>query len=201
MPWAVAPTARAWALLVVAAVNIAALLPVWLGLWSVFALVGLYWFENLVLGVIQFLKLRAVERIRPQPEAYALSGFFAVHYGLFTAVHGILVLVFFGFLLEGAHTGGASFWWLSAAAVTLMLALGYRREYIIGDAARRADPSRLMFEPYTRVIVLHLVVLIGAWLALTMQAPRALLLLLIGLKLAVELATAWIATRHPAAHV
>lgn len=176
--------------LLVLLTNLAAFLPVWLGHWSVFALLGLYWFENVVTGVLQFLKMRAVERVTKRRDVFALSGFFAVHYGIFTLVHGIFVLVFFGFLLSGAHEGGATLWWLSAGMVAFIQINAYRREFVRGDEARRASVDRLMFEPYGRVAVLHLVVLGGGWLALTSQQPRLVLSLLIGLKLVVELVQA-----------
>jgi hypothetical protein len=179
----------------VVAINLAAFLPVWWGSWSVFALLGLYWFENLVLGVVQFLRMRRVERVQKRKEVFALSGFFAMHYGLFTLVHGIFVLVFFGLILAGAHDGGASGWWIAALVVAGVPAFAYHRDYVRADAARHASLDRLMLEPYARVVVLHLVVLLGAWLALSLQQPRALLLLLVGLKLAVELALAWFDTR------
>jgi len=176
--------------LLVLLTNVAAFLPVWLGHWSVFALLGLYWFENVVTGVLQFLKMRAVERLTKPRDVFALSGFFAVHYGIFTLVHGIFVLVFFGFLLSGAHEGGATLWWMSAGVVAFTQISAYRRAFVRGDEARRASVDRLMFEPYGRVVVLHLVVLGGGWLALTSQQPRLVLLLLIGLKLVVELVQA-----------
>lgn len=167
--------------------NLAAFLPVWLGHWSVFALVTLYWFENVVTGVLQFLKLRAVERVQGRDPHFPMSSFFAVHYGIFTVVHGVLVLVFFGFVMAGGRSGGAALWWLSALAVSIGPILDYRRRFVQGDDAKHASQDRLMFEPYGRVVVLHVVVLIGAWLALATEQPRNVLFLLIGLKLAVEL--------------
>lgn len=178
--------------------NLAAFLPVWLGHWSVFALVSLYWFENVATGVLQFLKLRAVERVQGRDPNFPMSSFFAVHYGIFTAVHGVFVLVFFGFVMSGGRAGGAALWWLSALAVSIGPILEYRRRFLHDDEAARASQDRLMFEPYGRVVVLHLVVLVGAWLALATQQPRYALLLLIGLKLAVELFTAHRAVRRAA---
>jgi hypothetical protein len=183
------------ALAAVLVVNAAVAIPIWLGWWSVFALVGLYWFENVTLGVIQFLRMRRVERTQTRRDEFGMSGFFALHYGIFTLVHGIFVGVFFGLLLDGAHAGGASGWWLSALLVALLPALAYRRDYVRGDAARTANLNRLMFEPYARVMVMHLVVLVGAWIALSTQQPRQLLLLLVGLKLTVELFSAWRSAR------
>jgi hypothetical protein len=167
--------------------NLAAFGPVWLGHWSVFALLGLYWFENATTGVIQYLKLRRAERAQSNRDGIGLSGFFAVHYGMFTFVHGLLVLVLFGFIMPGAREGGANWWWFSALMVASSLIADYRRRFVRGDEARHASMARLMLEPYGRVAVLHVVVIVGGWLALSTQQPRSVLLLLIGLKLIVEL--------------
>ena len=176
--------------------NLAALLPVWLGHWSVFALLGLYWFENVVTGVVQFEKMRLTEHAQPRDEPFKLSQFFAVHYGIFTLVHGIFVLVFFGLLMKSAHAGGASLWWLSALVVAATHWHRFRREFLQPGEASRANINRLMFEPYGRVVVLHLVVLLGGYLALSSDQPQYVLLLLIALKLSAELLGAWFTSRR-----
>jgi len=183
-------TIAAMAYLVIALQNLAALLPVWFGHWSVFALLGLYWFENVVTGVIQFEKMRLTERAQPRPEVFKLSQFFAIHYGAFTLAHGVFVLVFFGFLSDSAQAGGARLWWVSAIIVATTLWQSFQRDFVQRGEAQRANIDRLMFEPYGRVVVLHLVVLLGGYLALSTAHPRYVLLLLVLLKLCAELVTA-----------
>lgn len=188
--------AMTYALILLA--NIAALLPVWFGHWSVFALLGLYWFENVVTGVIQFLKMRAVERLRPRADPFGMANFFALHYGMFTAVHGIFVLAFFGLISTTAREGGAALWWLSALIVAASLALAYHRDFVRSGEAARANLDRLMFEPYGRVVVLHLVVLIGGALALDNKHPRLVLMVLVLFKLGAELITAYLTQQRRA---
>lgn len=168
--------------------NLAALLPIWLDAWGVFAVLGLYWLENLCTGLVQYRKLRDLERFRAEPDAvFAPSAFFALHYGLFTAVHGLLVLVFFGLIaggLQERHDG----WWISALVVIAMQVADYRTQWQARAGWTRAHAVRLMVEPYARVAVLHAVVILGGWLALSAAEPRTVLLAFAGLKLVAELA-------------
>ena len=167
--------------------NLAALVPIWLGWWGVFPVLGLYWFENACTGWFQYRRLRAVEQLRPEPrQPFPMSQFFAMHYGIFTSVHGILVLAFFG-IVSGGFRQPAAGWWLSAATVVLLQWQGFRNWQHSGAAARSSS-GRLMAEPYARVLVLHAIVLVGGFLALSAAEPRLILLLFAATKLAIELA-------------
>lgn len=176
--------------------NLAALVPIGLGAWSIFGVLALYWFENLCTGLAQYCKLRDVERHRGEDDKpFAPSAFFALHYGLFTLVHGVLVLAFFGIVAGGLWEDHAG-WWISALVVTSMQVLHYRTDWHSRGAWAHASAGRLMAEPYARVAVLHVVVIAGGWLALTASEPRAVLLLFAGAKLAAELAIAGLAWRR-----
>ncbi len=88
--------------------------------WSVFEIVALYWFENVVIGAVNILKLAAASGEEPHHanlpknlRAVATMGivrhgaklfmipFFTFHYGMFCFVHGIFV-----FVLLGGNDGG-----------------------------------------------------------------------------------------------
>ena len=175
--------------------NLATLVPIWLGWWDVFAVLGLYWFENLCTGIVQFRKLRDAEAHSDGPrDAFALSSFFALHYGIFTAVHGLLVLVFFGLVMGGLWQQGQA-WWLSALVIAAIHYAGYRGDWRAKQGWTRTTPGRLMAEPYARVMVLHAIVIGGGWLALSSQSPQAILKLFALIKLGVELGTAMLWSR------
>jgi len=177
---------RAMAYLLILFWNLAALVPIWLGWWGVFPVLGLYWFENACTGWFQYRRLRAVEQLRPDPQQpFLMSQFFAMHYGIFTGVHGILVLVFFG-IVSGGLREAANGWWLSAAVVVILQWQGYR-DWLRAGGAMRSSSGRLMAEPYARVLVLHAIVLGGGFLALSAADPRSILLLFAASKLAIEL--------------
>jgi len=175
--------------------NLATLVPIWLGWWDVFAVLGLYWFENLCTGVVQFQKLRDAEaHSGSKPEAVPLSKFFALHYGIFTAVHGLLVLVFFGLVMGGLWQQGQA-WWLSAIIIAAIHYLGFRSEWRARQGWTRTTPGRVMAEPYARVLVLHVIVIAGGWLALSAPSPQSILKLFALIKLGVELIAAFIWSR------
>lgn len=172
--------------------NLATLVPIWLGWWDVFAVLGLYWFENLCTGIVQFRKLRDAEAHADSPrEAFALSSFFALHYGIFTAVHGLLVLVFFGLVMGGLWQQGQA-WSLSALVIAAIHSWGYRGDWRASQGWTRTTPGRLMAEPYARVLVLHAIVIGGGWLALSAQSPQTILKLFGLIKLGVELTAAFL---------
>lgn len=95
--------------------------------WSVFEIVALYWFENVVIGAVNILKLAAAagdpsepndrrfppdmpDHLRsPAPPGLAVHAaklflipFFTFHYGMFCFVHGVFV-----FALLGGEGGGS----------------------------------------------------------------------------------------------
>ena len=66
--------------------------------WQVFPILLLFWIENLIIGVSNVFKM-----ILASPGNFGqwfakivMIPFFCVHYGMFTLVHGIFILVFFG---------------------------------------------------------------------------------------------------------
>ncbi len=67
--------------------------------WSPFVVMMLFWFENVVIGVLNVAKI-LVTGVRLGMAGViggiAMSAFFTVHYGLFTAVHGMFVVLLFG---------------------------------------------------------------------------------------------------------
>lgn len=169
--------------------NLATLVPIWLGWWDVFAVLGLYWFENLCTGVVQYRKLRDAETATPPKDDFSMASFFAIHYGIFTGVHGLLVLVFFGLVMGGLWQQGHG-WWASAIAIAATQGFGYRNDWQRRSGWLHTTPGRLMAEPYARVVVLHLIVIGGGWLALTSASPRSILLAFAVLKLVIELVAA-----------
>ena len=79
--------------------------------WNTLNIVFLYWAENLAVGFYTILKM--VFFPVPDPaKRLSLGAFlvktcfivpFTIHYGLFTAVHGFLILMFFRLTLRDSH--------------------------------------------------------------------------------------------------
>ncbi|MBI1381295.1 MAG: hypothetical protein GC161_09410 [Planctomycetaceae bacterium] len=165
--------------------------------WSVYELMALFWFENLILGAINVVRLLTVaptDKV-PLPAKLFLVPFFCVHYGLFTFVHGTFVVSLFSrdSVLGGGSSGGLSV--PALADVSLLALVGLAASHLIslvvhwfrGGERRRATAQLLMFRPYGRVVVLHVVILAGGGLVLALGEPIAALALLVVLKTATDL--------------
>ncbi len=154
--------------------------------WSVFEIVMLYWMENLIIGGFSFLRILTVrppDSIRGQFFRNLPTGiFFAVHYGGFCLVHGVFVLSLLGG--EGksdpeatpdAHSG---FLW---ALLALVVSHGFSfvRNYLLSGAYRETLAHIQMFAPYPRIVVLHLVIIFGAFAIQKFGSPLWMLALLV----------------------
>lgn len=166
--------------------------------WSVFAVVLLYWSENVVIGGFNVLRMLTAwpdEKIAWVGKAFIIP-FFMFHYGMFCFVHGIFVMALFG---GKTHGGGdmslnalaaavrtTGIGWALAALVASH-AFSFFHNYIGGGEYRRVNPVMLMAAPYGRVVVLHIAIIGAGFLLLALDAPIAGLVLLVVLKTALDL--------------
>lgn len=166
--------------------------------WEVFPLLLLFWFENVIIGAFNALKMLLAGPRDPGAWLVKLLvvPFFCFHYGMFTFVHGVFVMGLFG----GAFRPGAGFptpavFWQTALELKLpwaMLGLAishgvsFATNYLGRGEYRRADPQKLMASPYGRVMVLHFTILLGGFLMLALHSPVAGLALLVVLKTALD---------------
>lgn len=124
-----------------------------------------------------------------------LVPFFAFHYGFFCLIHGIFVFALFG---REANIGGhvmthgpfgaleafADFatethlWWCVFA-----LAASHLWSFVVnfigrGEYKRTAVPI-LMAQPYARVVVLHIAIILGGFVTMAFGSPMGLLIILV----------------------
>jgi hypothetical protein len=152
----------------------------------------------------------------PSAGRAALAVFFLVHYGIFWFVHGVFVFTLPMFLGHGAadciagspifpagtpggFPGAATcgpgpfgdvLWSnVTIAAIALFVSHGaaFLFNYIGNAEYITASPTGQMGAPYGRVVVLHLTILFGAFAVAILGAPVAALLILVGLKTALDL--------------
>jgi hypothetical protein len=167
--------------------------------WDVFPLLVLFWMENVLLGVLNVLKMLLAD-----PADLALwagklfmAPFFCFHYGMFTAVHGVFVFAFFGArrydargldVIEPALGAARDYGlWLPAGVLLASHGFSFLWNYLYRGEFRRAKLAELMAQPYGRVVVLHLTILFGGFGAMLLGSPLWALLLLIGLKIGLDL--------------
>jgi len=167
-----------------------------------------YWIENLSYWAITIVKVRSA-RGRATPgagrmtlngkpvdasDAGALSFFFALHYGIFTLVHGVFAFVM-AFLAGGDLHPGT--WLLAGLTLALSHVGSLWLNWYDGGERWRVSATTAMWQPYPRMLVLHVAIILGFGLALrsvgSSDTPGRLeelapVLLLLGLKTGVDLA-------------
>ena len=174
--------------------------------WSVFVVIALFWFENVVIGVFNVAKMLITGarsgHTASMIAAVALSVFFTIHYGMFTAAHGVFVAALFGQGELGSSQGlfaplsrmlgyllADRDGWLAAACITALQAAAFFRWLI----ATRVEPlllPALMFAPYGRIVILHVTIIVSGILVGMLKLPVLGALLLVGLKLAFDIVAA-----------
>jgi len=168
--------------------------------WEVFPLMFLFWSENLIIGAFNVLKMLTANPSSPISwigKAFVIP-FFCFHYGMFTFVHGMLVVGMFG----GGHLKGmhglfnfAPFWQvmqendLGWAVLGLAVSRGvsFFANYIGKGEYQRASLNQLMGQPYGRIMVMHIALLIGGFMMMALHSPVAGLILLVVLKTVFDL--------------
>jgi len=151
--------------------------------WDWRPIVLLYWLENITIGGVTFFSL--VKRARAGDPGGMPAWFFFIHYGMFTFVHGVFVIVMIGLIPVITDTPAAPFnplWivaaWLLATLIQWFLAL-------------RADPPPQagVGRAYGRVVVLHLTILGGVWLIAAFGLPAIVAVFLVVLHAVVDIAS------------
>ncbi|MEO8581344.1 MAG: DUF6498-containing protein [Patescibacteria group bacterium] len=145
--------------------------------WNVFSLMVLYWLENVLIGVFTVQKMKRAEAGNldsVQAERSFFIPFFTIHFGMFTLVHGIFVLIFF-------YSPEASLWGIFLTFLSMCLShfISYQTNYLGRGEYLHTSVERLFISPYPRVIVMHLTVILGGFFVLSNHSVYALVILVI----------------------
>lgn len=182
--------ARRWSSLGIIAANAVPIVCVILFGWPAGVLLLLYWCENVIIGMFNGLKM-AVSGLAMGPPGWVASlfilPFYVFHYGMFCFVHGIFVLVIGSIgqgrmpqidhspvglyrIVEGLSRHEQGFAW-SLAAIVGLQALAFVFDWLAKRKFRDTNPMTQMFEPYGRIVVLHLAIMIGMIPVLVLGGP------------------------------
>lgn len=197
---------------VIIAANLLPLVMTMGGAWSLNEILPLYWCESAIIGFFTLLKILsaggAVTKLNPGKDilpggAYSalaigakifMAGFFTVHFGLFMFVHGIFL---FGFVLPGMRLGKATvdpmtpalwlhyLWSVKWGILSLFggHAASFFMNYLGAGEYRAARPDQCMTRPYPRVIVMHLTILLGAFVSTAMPAAGPVMVFFVAAKI------------------
>lgn len=188
------------------ATNLLPLAGVLFGGWQVFAVILLYWLENLVLGALQLVRILLVPVPSDAPAILTalgklfLAAFFTVHFGMFCFVHGAFVFGLFApeplrgralplpapaELARQVNELGLT-WPLAGLAASHVIS--FVRHFLAGGERVREEAQRALFGVYPRVVALHVAILVGAGFVLFLSSATPALVVLILGKTAIDLA-------------
>lgn len=160
---------------------------------------ALYWIENVVVGAVTVVKVLSAEGDATQgpklssttvdvSSQRALAGFFCLHYGIFTFVHGVFTVVII--VIAGGFDAGVVYWIVTVAAMigSYLISLGV--EWFGRGQQLVVSPGAAMFAPYPRMLVLHLAVIAAFFFVVEPEGDDAVwaVVVLCGLKTAVDVA-------------
>jgi hypothetical protein len=168
--------------------------------WDVLPLLLLFWLENVAIGVFNVARMLVAAPAQTGSWFAKLFyiPFFCFHYGMFTTVHGALLIEIFagrGLFgrsmpdlpeLVGWTVTSQKLGW-AALALALSHAVSFVTNYLGSGEYRKAGITELMFRPYGRVVLLHVTILLGGLLATALHAHVAALLFLVAMKIAIDL--------------
>ncbi|KAB1192500.1 hypothetical protein GJR96_03230 [Haloferax sp. MBLA0076] len=216
MSWSPRSVSSPFALAALVAANAVPLVGVVWFDWSLKALLVAYWLESGVVGLLNVPKILAAsgsgdggatitasingqqvdlsppEEPRDEFHVYAsnvpIAGFFAMHYGIFWVVHGVFVWTFDAFAV--GDVGGVPLLPVGIAAGATLLSHGgsFVVNFVGREEYRTISPGKQMSEPYRRVIVLHLTIILGAFLVASSGAPAAALVVMVVVKTVLDVA-------------
>ena len=180
--------------------------------WTVSSIIVLYWFENIVLGVVNIGRMALCTRY-PEPDDSAKPEFqvtsrataipfFVMHYFIFCIVHGVFVFSMFpdeqGYFTgsAGADPFGALFRAVNIFATPLAFAafalaashvVSFFMNYVGGREYEKLDLRQVMMLPYGRIVVLHLTIIFGGMATEALGEPLLALVILVAVKTGIDL--------------
>lgn len=178
------------------------------GGWELGELLVLYWLESLIIGFFNIFKIILSGKSLPPSKgrelfpasvpAVILAGkillalFFCFHFGIFMAVHGVFL---FGLVLGGfwGRFETADIWFyfyklrLPLSVLFISHGFSFFANYISGGERLRTSPFEAMQGPYSRIVVMHLTILAGAFLTAALKGGSAFLVVFVFLKILFDL--------------
>jgi hypothetical protein len=166
--------------------------------WNLTSILTLYWAESGVIGFYTILKM--VFAHDNHLDSFSLINgtfwkllsipFFIVHFGVFMVGHGFALMFLVGLF---AYTDNLTLAEIIVKALPGILLLtgshgfSFIYNYLISGERHHQTPSSLMMQPYSRIGVMQLTVILGSILALATKQPVSILILLVAIKIVADI--------------
>jgi len=183
--------------------------------WDVTFIVLLYWFENLIAGFYNILKmaLLKVDQTLKNANKFFIIPFFCLHYGAFCGVHGLFLTVFFKIGESSSpFPANQETWPLHLVFIQILFnviakiwanrppqmiwallglfishGISFWENYILGQEYKTGSLNKLMHQPYQRIVVMHVAIIAGGIFVMQLDSPLPLLIILILFKIFFDL--------------
>lgn len=192
------------------AIVLSNLIPLWGVLfrgWDVFAIMLLFWLENLVIGVFNACRMITVPPYTAGVTFYKffLIPFFVFHYGVFLLAHGLFIFALFcpeffekgDALAVNDHLSLSQFSTLlrafvppaipvALAAMVVSHGVSFVSNFLMQGECRLTSVDALMTAPYRRVIVLHITLIAAAFIVVGIGEPKLVIAAFVILKIVMD---------------
>ena len=178
------------------AANLLPLIGVLLWDWDVFALLLLFWCENVIIGLFGIARMVVSGSEENTFEGLFLPVFFLVHYGGFMFGHlMVLVFMYSNSLPEaGSIVGPANSYrivvenlsWVALIALFVSHGWSFVENYMGTREHERITPREAMALPYRRMMITHVALIVGGFFLIESGQPLAGLILLVLMKIALD---------------
>lgn len=166
--------------------NIAVIILAVVQKWELSTTLWIYWLQSIIIGFFNFLRILILKnfsvenyKINNQPATNSVSTklftafFFAFHYGFFHFIYAFFLMVLIkeqNIAIMSVGLGGAVFF------TDHFFSFLHNKK---ADEESKPNIGKIMFSPYTRIIPMHLIILLGAGLFLTSQNQLLLIFFLL----------------------
>ncbi len=160
--------------------------------WDLFSVLFFYWLESAVVGAYNIPRMMMANPKRRDPKSgevivssrgHRFSGivFFLVHYSLFMAAHGAFIFALFDRVaIDTAEIV------LGIALLTLSHGVSFFVNFVGRREYERVSLSEQMVAPYRRIMVMHLAIILCAFLVNIVGTGQITLIFLVLLKVVID---------------
>ena len=165
--------------------------------WSIYPILIAYWIENIIVGYFTYIKIPLLKgtntnksilslfHIPNMPEKMIVDRFLR-DYSLFCIVHGVLLFIF---LFWGVKFEFSFLFSVLLMVVSTFLShwISYKSNFLGNNEYLKISPSQQIIMPYSRIMIMHLVVLMGGLVIESNGYKLVAVVFLIILKTAMDL--------------